>query len=168
VTVEPTAEALARLLGGRRKGRGWLCRCPAHDDHDPSLSIEDRGGRTVFVCRAGCKQGAVIAALRQSGLWPELEEDGGTKRRIVATYSYRDATGELRYQVVRSAPKDFRQRRPNGAGFVWNMEGVKPLPYRLPELLADPVATVFIVEGEKDADTRRNRARRHHQPRRRR
>ena len=32
------------------------------------------------------------------------------------------------------------------------MEGLAPLPCRLPELLADPAAPVFVVEGEKDVD----------------
>jgi hypothetical protein len=153
--AEPTAEAL-RSLGAKRNGRGWLCRCPAHDDHDPSFSIEDGDDdRAVFICRAGCDQKAVLAALRQRGLWPAPErDDGGNKRRIVATYNYCDAAGALRYQVARFQPKDFRQRRPDGAPdrWLWNMSGVEPLPYRLPELLADPAATVFIVEGEKDAD----------------
>jgi len=33
------------------------------------------------------------------------------------------------------------QRRPDGAGgWVWNLKGVEPLPYRLPELIAaDPI-----------------------------
>jgi hypothetical protein len=152
--AEPTAEALARSLGAKRNGRGWLSRCPAHHDRDPSLSIEERSGRAVFVCRSGCDQKAVVDALRRRGLWPEPDKDEGAKCRIIATYPYRDETGELRYQVVRFQPKDFRQRRPNGAPdrWEWNMTGVEPLPYRLPELVADPVATVFIVEGEKDAD----------------
>jgi hypothetical protein len=156
MSAKPTAEALARSLGAKRNGRGWLCGCPAHDDHDPSFSIEDGDdGRAVFICRAGCDQKAVVAALRQRGLWPEPEkDDGGAKRRIVATYGYCDAKGELRYQVVRFQPKDFRQRRPDGAPdrWLWNMTGVEPLPYRLPGLLGDPAATVFVVEGEKDAD----------------
>jgi putative DNA primase/helicase len=160
--AEPTAEALARSLDARRNGRGWVCRCPAHDDHNPSLSIEARGGKAVFICRAGCDQKAVIAALRKRGVWPEPEEDPKCKRKrlgpIVATYGYRDETGALRYQVLRYEPKDepktFRQRRPNGTdgGFIWNTNGVTPLPYRLPDLLADRGATVFIVEGEKDVD----------------
>lgn len=33
--------------------------------------------------------------------------------RIVATYDYSDENGNLLYQVVRYAPKDFKQRRPN-------------------------------------------------------
>jgi hypothetical protein len=28
-----TAETIAKALGGRRTGGGWMVRCPAHDDH---------------------------------------------------------------------------------------------------------------------------------------
>ena len=71
---------------------------------------------------------------------------------IVATYDYRDEAGELLMQVVRMEPKTFRQRRPDGDGWNWSVKGVRQVPYRLPELLAAPGATVFVVEGEKDAD----------------
>ena len=76
------------------------------------------------------------------------------ERKIIATYDYRDETGKLLYQVVRYAPKDFRQRRPDGKGeWIWNLEGVRRVPYRLPELLsASTQDWVYIVEGEKDAD----------------
>jgi hypothetical protein len=30
------AETIARALGGRKAGAGWMARCPAHDDHEPS------------------------------------------------------------------------------------------------------------------------------------
>lgn len=74
-------------------------------------------------------------------------------KRIVATYDYRDETGLLLFQVVRSDPKAFRQRRPDGAGaWAWNLQGVRLVLYRLPQLLADPEATVWVCEGEKDAD----------------
>ncbi len=76
------------------------------------------------------------------------------KRTITATYDYKDEEGELLYQVVRYEPKDFRQRRPDGkGGWVWNLEGVRRVLYRLQELLrANPKDWVFIVEGEKDVD----------------
>jgi hypothetical protein len=152
--AEPSAEALAGSLGAKRNGHGWLCRCPAHNDHDPSFSIEERAGKTVFICRSGCDQKAVLEALRQRGLWPAIEERGDDTKRIVATYNYRDAAGALRYQVVRFAPKDFCQRQPDGAPdrWLWNMTGIEPLPYRLPEMLADPIATVYVAEGERDCD----------------
>jgi hypothetical protein len=76
------------------------------------------------------------------------------KRKIVKTYDYRNAEGKVVFQDVRFDPKDFRQRRPNGTGeYTWNLDGVRRVLYRLPELLvAEPLETVFVVEGEKDAD----------------
>jgi AAA domain len=56
---------------------------------------------------------------------------------------------------VRYNPKDFRRRRPDGnGGWLWDVEGVRQVPYRLPEILKaiGERRTVFIVEGEKDTD----------------
>ena len=74
-------------------------------------------------------------------------------------YDYRDAQGHLVYQVVRRFPKSFRQRRPDGrGGWIWNLDGVARVLYRLPELLkAAPHATIYIVEGEKDVDAMHGR-----------
>jgi len=42
------------------------------------------------------------------------------KRRISATYDYRDEKGDLLFQVLRFEPKGFRQRRPKeGGGWNW-------------------------------------------------
>jgi len=66
------AETIAKALGGRKAGSGWVARCPAHDDRVPSLSISDAGdGKMLVRCHAGCDQGRVIAALRSRGLWEE-------------------------------------------------------------------------------------------------
>jgi hypothetical protein len=65
-----SAETLARALGGRRSGRTWLARCPAHDDREPSLAIRDGDDGHVLVhCHAGCDQKDVIDVLRGRGLW---------------------------------------------------------------------------------------------------
>ena len=75
--------------------------------------------------------------------------------RIVATFDYRDALGALIFQVVRREPKDFRQRRPKpDGGWIWDIKGIQPLPYRLQELTEAIAAeqTIFIVEGEKNCD----------------
>jgi putative DNA primase/helicase len=78
-----------------------------------------------------------------------------------AIYLYRDAYGSVRYAVFRyrepNGKKSFTQHPSDGRG-GWKygsgcMDGVEPLPYRLPELLASPASDlVFVVEGEKDAD----------------
>lgn len=77
-----------------------------------------------------------------------------TQERIVATHDYRDEDSSLLFQVVRFEPKSFKQRRPDGkGGWKWNLDGIRRVLYRLPELLATPMdQTVFLVEGEKAAD----------------
>lgn len=75
---------------------------------------------------------------------------------IEATYDYHDAKGQLAYQVVRLRGKKFRQRRPDGSGgWTWNVKGVSPLLYRLPLLRESAKSgdVIYVVEGEKDADT---------------
>lgn len=87
----------------------------------------------------------------------ELYGASDGQRRIVATYDYRDEAGDLLYQAVRYHPKGFKQRRPDGQGdWIWNIKEVRLIPYRLPELrAADPAATVYVVEGEKDVENLR-------------
>ena len=73
---------------------------------------------------------------------------------IADTYDYTDEDGNFLFQVVRYDPKDFKQRHIGGkGGWIWNLNGVRRVLYRLPELMAaDPAKPVFIVEGEKDAN----------------
>lgn len=148
---------LSRLEGVKKTPSGWDTRCPSHEDHKASLSVGvgDNGG-IVLHCHAGCAPAAVVGAvgLKLSDLMPSDNGNGKPHSTIVATYDYRDAAGQLAFQVVRFHPKDFRQRRPDGSGgWTWSLKGVERVPYRLPELLAaDPAATVFVCEGEKDCD----------------
>jgi DNA-binding MarR family transcriptional regulator len=80
-------------------------------------------------------------------------ENEPPKGTIVATYNYVDDEGEVLYQVCRLEPKSFRQRRPDGkGGWIWSVKDCRRIPYRLPDLLQYPDATVFVCEGEKDAD----------------
>lgn len=75
--------------------------------------------------------------------------------RIVATYDYTDENGKLLFQVCRFEPKKFSQRRPDGrSGWIWNLQGVRRVLYRLPEVVK--AEQVFVCEGEKDADRLRS------------
>ena len=81
---------LAEALEGRKEGRGWRCRCPVHGGR--SLSIAEKDGRILLVCRAGCSQSEVVSALKRLGLWegvtsyestppPEPEPSNHTERK---------------------------------------------------------------------------------------
>ncbi len=63
--VERVHTALrAHGITPRRSGTGWACRCPAHDDRNPSLSIRvGDDGRALVRCHATCTQAEVVAAL---------------------------------------------------------------------------------------------------------
>ena len=146
-----TAAEIARKLDGRKSGSDWMARCPAHDDTNPSLSLRDADGKVLAHCHAGCEQAAVIAALKARGLWPEhLRRE---RRAIAAMYDYRDEAGQLLYQVVRTEPKGFYQRRPDGHGGWINKKSKRQVLYRLREVLEAPI--VFLVEGERDVETLR-------------
>jgi 5S rRNA maturation endonuclease (ribonuclease M5) len=155
----------------RRPGPVGLTHCPNHHDDRPSLSVSIRDPKVLIHCNAGCRQDVVLWTLQQHGLWPTSSRNGHDRtpasqggnggaagRRIVATYDYTDATGAVLFQVVRFEPKDFRMRRPDGkGGWTWKLDGVTPVLYRLPEVMAAVRRgeTVYIVEGEKDVEALR-------------
>jgi putative DNA primase/helicase len=157
----PEVTTLVRALQARRSGKGWMAKCPAHDDRNPSLSISEVDGKVLVHCQAGCPQRDVIETLKSRGLWhPDqfqkaLQRQPTFRERIDKTYDYTDEMGELLYQVVRLRdPKGFRQRRPDGnGGWIWR-KGARQVLYHLPELLEAPI--VFVVKGEKDVESLRD------------
>jgi putative DNA primase/helicase len=83
------------------------------------------------------------------------DHDSAPKRAAPEhVYKYRNLAGDVVHETVRFKPKDFRQRRPVGQGrYAWNLSGISPVLYQLPALhAANADQTVWIVEGEKDAD----------------
>src|SRR5262245_44051586 len=174
-------EILNKILAATRSkqppgGNGWKGHCPAHKDKSPSLSIDrGRNGGIVLNCHRGCNIDSICAALNitQADLFPPKQPKTQTQAKprynIDKVYDYKDENGDLLFQAVRKrladpakfpdAPKkDFKQRAPDGKGnWVWSLQGIRRVLYRLPELLAaDPDATVWIPEGEKDVDRLRS------------
>jgi hypothetical protein len=85
------AEDIARAERGHKTLRGWLIRCPAHDEKRPSCSIADGDRGLLIKCFAGCSQEAVVAAAKKRG-WMEatgkifqsekrIGKDGNERRR---------------------------------------------------------------------------------------
>ncbi len=147
-----TEAILARFQGVRRNGNGWIARCPAHADKNPSLSIRENNGTVLLHCFAGCTVDAICTAARIEKA--DLFSSDAPESRVVATYDYPDEAGALLYQVVRYEPKGFRQRRPDGkGGWTWNLQSTRRVLYRLPEVLS--AKDVLVCEGEKDCETAR-------------
>lgn len=174
----PDLQTAARLLGGEVSGDQILAPGPGHSAKDRSLSIKvDNGAPDGFVvhsfstddpitCRDHVRQKLGLSAFKPNGSRCRTSSDAIERAlvaavnaqrakpngRIIATYDYTDANGKLLYQVLRYEPKDFRQRQPNGnGGWTWKVDD-RHVPYRWHDLLKFPDATIFVTEGEKDAD----------------
>ncbi|MEU2734699.1 AAA family ATPase [Streptomyces sp. NPDC007095] len=142
--------------GSRRSGAsGW--QCLAHDDRVASLSVNERDGKALVYCQAGCDTNDVLASIGTS--WSQLRpqtEPGKTS--WIAKYEYTDERGAVLFVKERGEPKTFRQYRPLTGGrrqYKDVFGGPKPtrrVLYRLPAVVkaiaeGEPV---YLVEGEKD------------------
>ena len=135
--------------------------CPAHEDNDPSLSISEGEDKRILVhCHAGCSVEAICNALgiEVKELFPgknQKSSNSNGRGRIVAVYDYHDEEGKLLFQVCRTKGKGFFQRRPDGnGGWINRLGGIKPVLYRLPQVMqaVKRGEIIFIPEGEKDCD----------------
>ncbi len=155
--------AIERYTGraGKRSGKNIRLLCPAHDDHDPSLDVaEGETGWPLTRCRShDCTFEQICEAIghQPSDFAPTEHGEWTPRGTATAIYDYTDATGHLLYQVCRTPDKQFPQRRPDPtseSGWRWNLEGIQRVLYHLPEVLAaaEEGQTIYITEGEKDAD----------------
>ncbi len=68
VDLEHAAARIVHDLGGRWRHGGAMCRCPAHEDRIPSLSIRVGRSTLLFKCFAGCDPADVIRGIRRRNL----------------------------------------------------------------------------------------------------
>jgi hypothetical protein len=137
------ARTIARVMGGDVNGDGALVPGPGHSSKDRSLSVKpDPAARDGFIVHSFAGDGVGVCRDHVKDKLGIAEEplrkpNGvGTGRRIINTYDYFNEHRELLFQAVRYEPKRFSQRRPDGrGGWTWNLESVRRVPYRLPELI---------------------------------
>ncbi|UVT20559.1 MAG: DUF3987 domain-containing protein [Nitrospira sp.] len=137
--------------------------CPTCGGKD-RFRFDDLDGRGTWFCNQCIPQAgdgfALVQNVKGCGFSEALQlvagvnghaaTNGHQGRRIVETYDYTNAMGSPLYQAVRFDPKDFRQRRPDGNGrWVWGLEGVGRVLYRLPALLQVADSPIVLHEGEK-------------------
>src|SRR6187551_607004 len=74
--LERRAREIVDSLGGEWRRSKGMCRCPAHEDRTPSLSVSLGRHAILLHCFAGCTNEAVIAALARHGVRPRELFDG--------------------------------------------------------------------------------------------
>ena len=158
---------ISRFEKRKATQRGCMVNCPGHEDSNSSLSVgKSKDGGVLLKCFAGCPNEQVVAAmgLKMSDLFAETQarttpswmkktepkKPSTTKPVIKEIYPYHDATGKEVYQAIRLEPKSFRQRHMEGDKWVWTMDGVSRVLYRLPSI--QKAQTVWVCEGEKDVN----------------
>jgi hypothetical protein len=155
--------------------------CPAHNDRNtPNLDIKAaEDGTALFVCRAGCTQADVLAALERRGLkkrdlfagaTEEVSLNGSSKgaksasggrERLAASYLIKDTSGHLvaiHERWESQSGKRFLWKHPSGE---YSKRGeIRPagLPLYGSEFVANwpQDRGIVLVEGERPADALRH------------
>jgi len=152
------------------EGKGeYKFRCPFHDDSTPSCNFNPTKG--CFYCFSpACRaKGTTLALLKklqgdsgEAAIQRVASAMGKTIEYInpdseaVAIYDYRDKIGNLKKQVLRltddvNGNRRFSQRMKGKDGWIYSVKTLKPMLYN--QHLFDLARTIFITEGEKDAET---------------
>jgi hypothetical protein len=177
----PTLSEIAKALGGEVRNGRALAPGPGHSAADRSLSVsisdDEHDGFIVHSfsdddvkeCRDYVREKVGLSPFKPNGHAKEPRA-----RKVVASrFDYEDETGAILYQVERKEfqnhdgsfvqdgkkrKKTFSQRRPDGnGGWISGpgcLDGVRRIPYRLPELIeaVGTGAMVVIAEGERCID----------------
>jgi hypothetical protein len=172
---------VAAALGGDVSNGSVLAPGPGHSNADRSLSVKlDASAPDGFLVHSFANDDPIICRdyVREKCGWPAFKPNNKRHPRSsdevaqlvaaavqmqkqprrgthTATYRYEDRDGALLYEVLRyDNPKSFRARRPGGNGdWIDNLDGFpRRVLYRWPELLKFAPCTVFVTEGEKDAN----------------
>lgn len=117
--MHASAEDIAHHLGARRRGAGWMAKCPAHDDRVASLSIMQGTKGTILNCHAGCRLEDICAemGIRVSQLFEDYAAGGG---------DHTDVDLMLRDVINRNTPPKVRLEE-------YTLSQVMDLAFKLPD-----------------------------------
>lgn len=169
--IKPS-DLIGQYVNLRRSGKEYIGLSPFGKEKTPSFTVCDDKG--FFHDFSSGKHGDIIDFLVEAkgmkfrDAVERLAKDAGVdlnpaapkpKPTIVCHYVYQNQSGEPHLRVTRLSDKSFRQAHwamVDDISEIWGWKSGKHpgavIPYRLPELLANPDQTIHLVEGEKSAD----------------
>ena len=167
VSAETVAQIISASCGGAIKpnGAGYMVRCPAHDDQNPSLSLNNStDGKLLVHCFAGCSQESVLRALadlraipvREATLLPDGISFNYRGSILTDYWPYLTPEGSVlgyvcRYDNAAAKTKDIIPYFRTDEHGKWR-PGAPPKPRPLFGLnTVSRPGPVYIVEGEKCA-----------------
>jgi putative DNA primase/helicase len=157
-----------RLSKLKQLGKELRGPCPLHAGRRDSFAVNLETGQ--WFCHSTCKRGGTLIHLEMElknlpfrdarrSVFELLGRalPAKTKVKITGTYVYQNEHGEALSRVLRfesSRGKTFSQEHPDThAGWVKGMDGIRRVPFHLPEVLRSD--RVCIVEGEKKVEALR-------------
>tara|TARA_R110002020_G_scaffold13096_1_gene47301 strand:- start:226 stop:1467 length:1242 start_codon:yes stop_codon:yes gene_type:complete len=120
-----SAQELAQQIDPNAKqvGDQWKCRCPAHEDTNPSFYVKDSDGlqNPLVHCFAGCTQQDVVKSLTAMNLWGLNEQT-----------SYQQKERERQQRLLEESMQRLRNSIESGdeAGIIDYFSEPVPEPYR--------------------------------------
>lgn len=165
-----TAHSLADAIDHAKSGTESMVKCPAHDDGTASLHVSPgQNQAVVMTCHAGCEVPDILAEAdipfdaimaERDPFDPRVQDEWTPRGPASHIYAYTDEDGRELFQTLRvplpGGKKTFSQRHRGTDGrWVWNLQDVRRVLYRLPDVLRakDEGQTIYVVEGEKDVHT---------------
>jgi len=152
-SLEAQGREIVERLGGEWRNGGGMCRCPAHDDRTPSLSVRTGERGLLFHCFAGCDTREVIGALRAQRLltlnfrpggckMPWTPADPGRRNRGAAARLWADA------RPIGGSPAEAYLRRRGLTPEVSDLRYHPRTPYgRSPQALFRPAMLAAVRDG---------------------
>ncbi len=162
--AEISAFYAARVPGLKQKGGDWWRGpCPLHYGKDNNFAVSPING--CWRCHSQCNAGGTLIDLEMKLSDVDRETAISNVREVirrswrrVATYVYRDERGAPLFRVVRfqlgegaAYDKNFTQQKFENGKWLKKLGDARRVPYRIDEVVK--AKHIFIVEGEKDADT---------------
>lgn len=157
--IEDIIQKLENVTGKKvkRSGHSYQGNCPAHDDQNPSLSISlAEDGKILFHCFAGCSLENICDAIsiHPSDLFCKDSKVKNNRYEKIE-YIYHDSSGVPLFKKIKGVNKKFHIEHFSDSGkWIRGLGETQRVLYNLPAIIEAKreEKTIFIVEGEKDAD----------------